>query len=298
MYTVYMPELPEVETVKLGLKNLLVGRKLAGIKVLSPKSFQASESDVDNFLLRSRFVDVKRLGKALVLELDSDYCLAVHLKMTGQLVFVPGLESSEARWGAGHPNSSFFDKLPDSSTRIIFELDDGSRLYFNDQRKFGWVKLLPKSLVADLEFIKKLGPDSLEISSDDFVARLDGRQKSIKACLLDQSIVAGIGNIYADESLWAAEVHPMTRANQLSSGKLTEIIEAAKEVMLLSLAKGGSSSRNYVNAEGKMGSYLEFANVYQRAGQDCRRCGALVERIVVAGRGTHICPSCQKAPSS
>ncbi|MDR3125792.1 MAG: bifunctional DNA-formamidopyrimidine glycosylase/DNA-(apurinic or apyrimidinic site) lyase [Candidatus Nomurabacteria bacterium] len=292
-----MPELPEVETVRRGLARLIVGRPVLDVKVYNPKSFQASSGDTQAFLVGARVVAARRRAKVLIIDLDSGYSLVAHLKMTGQLVFRGG----EA-WAAGHPTDSFVAELPDRSTRVEFRFDDDSRLFFNDQRKFGWIKLLPTIEVENIDFLKKVGPEPL--SGDPklvqvFLKNIRRRNNTVvKAAILDQTVVAGIGNIYADESLWAARTHPATRVRDLSDIKLRQILRAAIEVMTRSIESGGSTMKNYIRADGTKGDYLEkFAKVFRREGRACPRCGSEIVKIRVAGRGTHICPRCQKLPA-
>ncbi|HEU4984094.1 MAG TPA: DNA-formamidopyrimidine glycosylase family protein, partial [Nitrososphaera sp.] len=202
-----MPELPEVETVRIGLSALLPKRRVKDVTHDWPKGFPNASQDVKKFLVGSSVRDVRRRAKVLIIDLDTDYSLVIHLKMTGQLVF----RSKIVKFGAGHPNDSLVGKLPDKSTRVIFTFDDGSQLFFNDQRKFGWVRLLPTLEVENLDFFKKVGPEPLsaDFTAGDFISRLMRRKNSgIKAVLLDQTVVAGVGNIYADESLFVARLRP------------------------------------------------------------------------------------------
>jgi formamidopyrimidine-DNA glycosylase len=289
-----MPELPEVETVRIGLQALLPGRQVAKVGHDWARSFPNAAANVNRFLIGAEVVAVVRRAKVLLIELDSKYSLVIHLKMTGQLVFraIDG-----ERFGAGHPNDSLVGELPDKSTRVTFTFADGSKLFFNDQRKFGWVRLLPAAEVPQIDFFKKAGPEPL---STDFTwqtlrERLARRPNTnSKAALLDQTVIAGIGNIYADESLWGAKIHPSTLVKNLSDAKIQKLYESLVAVLKLAIEKGGSTDRNYVNAEGKRGSYLTFANVFRREGYPCPRCGTNIIKLRVAGRGTHICPKCQK----
>ena len=258
-----------------------------------PKGFPNAEADVNKFLKGARVSDVRRRAKVLIIDLDSEYSLVIHLKMTGQLVF----RGEGAAFGAGHPNDSLIGKLPDKSTRVVFTFDDGSQLFFNDQRKFGWVRLLPTLEVENLDFFKKVGPEPLsaDFSAKDFADRLLSRKNSgIKAVLLDQTVLAGVGNIYADESLWAAKIHPETKVSDIPATKVKALYAELRRILHLSIEKGGSTDRNYVDAEGKRGSYLSFAAVFRREGQPCQRCGTTIIKTRVAGRGTHICLYCQK----
>jgi formamidopyrimidine-DNA glycosylase len=289
-----MPELPEVETIRRGLSRLIVGKKVTGAEnFASPKSFPNAEGDVEQFLYGATITDVRRRAKVLLIDLSSEYTLVTHLKMTGQIIVVDGNE----RWGGGHPNDSFVRTLPDNTTRERLDFSDGSHLYFNDLRKFGWMKLYPTIEVPNIDFMQRVGPEPLEdaFTSTEFIPRVRKRNgTTIKAAILDQTVLAGVGNIYADESLWASKIHPAKRVRDVNDSQLTELLANIKAVMNLSIAHGGSTDKNYVDAEGKKGSYLQFANVFRREGQACpRHPDVLIEKLRVAGRGTHICPVCQ-----
>src|SRR3989344_2989704 len=332
-----MPELPEVETIRVGLARLLPGLTVKDVWHDWSKSFPNPPADVAKFLLRAKVEHVRRRAKVLIIELSSGYSLIVHLKMTGQLVFVASgdkknqesrIKNQEklnsrfcllrrsslgyegraihnsprrARFGGGHPTNSLISKLPDKSTRVILHLDNGAQLFFNDQRKFGWMRLLPTNQIPQIDFFKKLGPEPLEqdFTATDFIKCLSRRRgSSIKAVLLDQTVLAGGGNVYADESLFAARIHPTAVVKDVSRTELVTLYNELRTVLNLSIKKGGSTDRNYVNAEGKKGSYISFAQVFRREGQPCLRCGVTIVKIRVAGRGTHICPRCQKLPKT
>jgi formamidopyrimidine-DNA glycosylase len=288
-----MPELPEVETVRRGLSRLIESLVITGVSSDNPKSFPNAEPDVQQFLIGAEILEVKRRAKVLILELSTKYSLIIHLKMTGQMVY----RADDVRFGAGHPNDSLVGDLPDRTTRVTFTLSNGARLYFNDQRKFGWVRLVPTAEIPMIDFFKKVGPEPL---SEDFTwqimrDRLQRRKNTnIKAALLDQGVIAGVGNIYADESLWGAKIHPTTLVKNISDNKIRLLHAALRDVLQLSIDKGGSTDQHYVDAEGKPGKYLTFANVFRREGLPCPRCGTVIEKSRVAGRGTHTCPSCQK----
>ena len=288
-----MPELPEVETVKIGLQKLLLGRQVTSVDYNWPKSFPNSQPDIEAFLIGSKVKQVRRRAKVLIIDLDNDYSLVTHLKMTGQLVF----RSRNEKFGAGHPNDSLIGRLPDKSTRVTITFTDNSQLFFNDQRKFGWMRLLPTIEIENLNFFKKVGPEPLsnEFTWQVMRGRMMRRYKSnIKSVLLDQTVLAGVGNIYADESLWGAKIHPSIAVIDLKLAQFKKLHEELLFVLKLAIEKGGSTDRNYVNAEGKRGSYMDFARVFRREGQACPRCGTEVIKTRVAGRGTHLCPKCQK----
>lgn len=288
-----MPELPEVETIRVGLSSLIIGKSVYAVKVFdSPKSFPNSPSQINQFLVGANIVNVNRRAKVLLINLTTGYSLVIHLKMTGQLVY-RGQES----FGGGHPTSSLIEQLPDRSTRVQIEFTDQSKLFFNDQRKFGWIKLLPAGEIDQLSFFQKVGPEPLDARTtpNEFVSRIRRHNgMKIKPAILDQSTIAGVGNIYADEALWQAKIHPESRVKNLSDDQLTVLFEAIVDVLESSLNHGGSTDRNYVNAEGEKGSYLKFAKVFRREGLACyRHPDIMIEKIRVAGRGTHICPVCQ-----
>ena len=313
-----MPELPEVETVKRGLNKLIIGKIIASVRADNPKSFPNAEYDVRNFLIGAHVTEVRRRAKVLLIDLSTNYTLVIHLKMTGQLVFVdknvvdsksymvdgelPTTKyqippTGETRFAGGHPTDSLVGTLPDKSTRVIFHFSDDCHLFFNNQRKFGWVRLMPTAEVPNIDFMKRVGPEPLEadFTATEFAMRFKRRSKtSIKAALLDQSVVAGVGNIYADESLWGAKIHPARLVETIKPAEFKRLYTEVRAVMNLSIEKGGSTNRNYVNAEGKKGSYMEFARVFRREGLACPRCGTEIIKIRVAGRGTHICPNDQK----
>ena len=318
-----MPELPEVETVCRGLAELLPGRVVARATVFdSPKSFPNAPADVEQFLYGARVTAVRRRAKVLMIDLDTRYSLVVHLKMTGQLVFrqssrhnarvspkksrgprkvAQDFSADTAReiddFAGGHPNDSLIGELPDRSTRVQIDFTDGSRLFFNDQRKFGWVKLLPTDEVKNLPFMQKVGPEPLDpdTRAEDFIQRIRRRQNSmIKPAFLDQAVIAGVGNIYADEVLWAACLHPQTRVKNISDQQLNTLFNELRQILQLSIDQGGSTDRNYVDAEGRKGNYLAFARVFRREGQACHRHpDQEIIKLKVGGRGTHICPVCQ-----
>jgi formamidopyrimidine-DNA glycosylase len=288
-----MPELPEVGTVRVGLSQLIPGKRIKGLIYDWPKSFPNPPEIIDAVLIGSEVIDVRRRAKVLIIDLDSGYSLVIHLKMTGQMVY----KDVSYRFGAGHPNDSLIGNLPDKSTRVEITFEDNSKLFFNDQRKFGWMKVVATPEIFQLPFFLKVGPEPLEsdFTGKLFIGRIRKRNNSnIKAALLDQSVLAGIGNIYADESLWLARIHPLTKVSRLTDRKLRLLHGSLIEVLRLSIEKGGSTDRNYVNAEGKKGSYIEFANVFRKEGQPCPRCGREIIKIRAAGRGTHICSYCQK----
>lgn len=286
-----MPELPEVETIRRGLSGLVVGKTIEAETHDTAKGFPNASADVAAFLLGSTITAVRRRAKVLMIDLSTGYSLVIHLKMTGQLVY-----RGEQNFGAGHPNDSLVGQLPDKSTRVTLTLADGSYLYFNDQRKFGWMKLLPTIEIPNIDFMKKVGPEPLEaeFTAEQFAERFTRRLRTnIKAALLDQTVIAGVGNIYADESLWEAKILPTRLVGSLSNDDFDRLYKGLRNVMNLSIEKGGSTDRNYLNAEGAKGQYLDHASVFRKENTPCPRCGTTIVKIRHVGRGTHFCPNCQ-----
>lgn len=279
-----MPEGPEVETIRRGLELGIVGQTVARV-----------EGAFELPVAGAQIEHVWRRGKVLVMELSNGSALMFHLKMTGQLVLV---KADGERFAGGHPTESMAATLPDRSTRVIFDFASGDRLFFNDQRKFGWIKLVPTDEVGLDPLVRRMGPEAL---GDGFSLKYLAEQMvrharaPVKAVLLDQSVVAGVGNIYADESLNLAKIHPARRAGTLKPVEIKRLHKAVREIMALGIEHGGTSFAHFVNSLGGKGDYLEHARVFRREGQPCRvHPDTMVQKVRVAGRGTHICPKCQR----
>ncbi|MDO8429553.1 MAG: bifunctional DNA-formamidopyrimidine glycosylase/DNA-(apurinic or apyrimidinic site) lyase [Candidatus Daviesbacteria bacterium] len=282
-----MPELPEVETIKLGLQGQVVGQTIKKIEVLTPKSFQGDPRNVNG----QKISNVFRRAKMLGVELGNSWIVLFHLKMTGQIILV----SNRARFVGGHPTSDIQGEMPNNSTRVIFELDNGSKIYFNDQRKFGWVKAISSKLIANS--FNSLGPEPLEetFTLDVFKSQLQKRKNTpVKVVIMDQTVVAGVGNIYACEALFMANILPTRRIKDLTPKEVSKLHQAIVDVLTLGIKHGGSSRSHYVNSEGKKGHFLDFAFVYNRSGESCRTCQEVINKTVVGGRGTFFCRFCQR----
>ena len=283
-----MPELPEVETIRRGLSKLIIRDKIKNTRILCEKSFQGQPQT-------AKIKDIRRYGKALIIDLDNEKSLMIHLRMTGQLIYDSKNHHDKERYAAGHPSENFLDTLPNKQTRVILELEHGT-LYFNDQRKFGFIKVLDTTEVENDPFIEKLAPEPWRMPPEELYEKLQKHKNSpIKAIILDQTIIAGLGNIYADETLFMSKIHPATKSGNLTKKEAESIIKNAAEVMEKSIESGGSTLRDYKKADGTRGDYLDkFAQVFNKQGQPCPICKTKIEKIKVAGRGTHICPNCQK----
>lgn len=283
----------------MGLLPLIVGEGITEIDVRNPGTFHADQAAIKTRVIGSKIEGLRRFGKVLVADLDNGESLIFHLKMTGQMVFdkskVKG-QRSKVRFAGGHPTNSIAADLPDGSTRVIFTFAGGDKLFYNDQRKFGWIKLAETQAVGTDPLLKRMGPEPLssQFTLSGFKLALARHPRApIKPVILDQSTVAGVGNIYADESLHLAKIHPQRLAGTLSVFEIKSLHQAIKNIIQLGIKHGGTSLSHYINAQGGQGDYLQSARVFRRQGQKCHECGAVIEKLRVAGRGTHICPKCQ-----
>ena len=282
-----MPELPEVETIRRGLLECIVGRKIDSVHILCEKSFRGKPELIEGQAIK----DIRRRGKALLIELGNKLTIMVHLRMTGQMIY-----DGAKRFAAGHPDESFREKMPGRFTRIYIDLDDGTHLYFNDMRKFGFWKVMDELDLATDDFLRKLGAEPWEMQSEERYEMLQ-RHKSapVKAAILDQHNIAGVGNIYADEGCFYAGILPWRKCGELEREEADKLLEGLCAVMQASIDSGGSTMKDYVRADGTRGNYLEkFASVFRREGQECPRCGGEILKTRTAGRGTHYCKGCQK----
>ena len=288
-----MPELPEVEVIRRGLAKELAAKRIAAVTVLEKRSFVG----VAEQLIGKQIGEFKRRGKLLIISLSESYTLLIHLRMSGQLIYRDGTSSGESLFAAGFPNASLIGELPDKTTRVIIEFDDGSKLFFNDQRKFGYLKLVDSSQLESDSFLAKLGPEPLDSSFGwkDLREALGAKSNiSIKAALLDQHRLAGIGNIYADESLFRAKIDPRRKVSTLNSADYKRLLAGIQECLTQSIDAGGSTWRNYTDALGLRGEFLDLhAAVYGRTDMPCLRCQTPIVKIKLAGRGTHLCEKCQ-----
>lgn len=272
-----MPELPEVETVVRSLALRLPGRRILAAEFTSRHVTPGNRAALAQNLVGRTIQSVTRRGKHILIHLDEG-TLVVHLGMTGQLL----LDPPESNHSYG-----------------IFHLDSGLLVY-RDPRQFGNIAILSYRPDGSphpnhqLKGLLELGPEPLEIALDEFTARLKNRKTKIKALLLNQTFIAGIGNIYADEILYAAQVHPLAIASRLSKARVALVHQAMREILTLAIEQGGSSISDYVNAAGERGWFQMMHNAYGREGEPCLRCGAPIKKILVAQRGTHFCAKCQK----
>ena len=274
-----MPELPEVETIAQGLKPVLLGRVINTVRVLDSISTPQGAALFARRLAKATIRNVGRRGKLLMLDLDGPkgpLVLAVHLRMTGGLT--ADLDSDEVR----------------RFCRVRFELTDGGFFVFTDIRRFGSCQAFSPSEMASWPFFANLGPEPLELDAEAFTALFQGRGAAIKAALLDQTCLAGVGNIYADESLFRAGIRPQAKAGSLAPARLRGLHRHLQEVLRQAIQENGSSIRDYRDAGGNAGAFQNSFRVYGRAGEACVCCGGKLRGTKVAGRSTTYCPKCQK----
>jgi formamidopyrimidine-DNA glycosylase len=290
-----MPELPEVETIKRQLEKVIKNQKIESVRVLRKKSFVGVRKE----LVGKKIKKIDRRAKLLILELapvrgkigKEKRCLVIHLKMTGQLVYVSGSK----RIVGGHPTSDWMKKLPSKHTRVVIKLTKGT-LFFNDMRVFGWMKLLDSDQVNHL--LGQFGPDVTSKNFDKNYLRdvLEVSGRKVKLVLLDQSKMAGLGNIYVNDGLYYAKVNPEMRGNKLAldEEKVHELYIGIKRVIGRGIQYKGASETNYVHVDGMGGTYQEHYLVYKKNGQPCERCQTKIKKIMLGGRGTYYCPKCQR----
>lgn len=281
-----MPELPEVETIVRELDRVLPGKKIAGVEVRRAKSFLGDKNEI----IGKAIDKVERRSKMTVIGFDNySKKLGIHLKMTGQLIYLSGSH----RVVGGHPTPDWVNGLPSNATRVIIDFSDGSKLFFNDLRVFGWLKLFSE---ADWEkLVGKLPPDvtNNKFSPTYFKSILEKSGRPIKIILMDQDKIGGVGNIYANDALYLARIDPRRKAKELSTPQVEGLYKAVKKVINLGIKYGGASVDKYVDAAGLGGKYQDHFLVYGRNGQKCKRDGEVIRKIKLGGRGTYYCPGCQ-----
>jgi formamidopyrimidine-DNA glycosylase len=293
-----MPELPEVETIVRGLHHKIPGLKIKSLEVNIPKWGRTLRQDglnPDKHLVGHKVKGLRRRAKLVLLDLDNDKTVLFHLKLTGQLVFE---NSKHQITPGGHPIPSFNSPQPNRATHAIFTFDNDSHLYFNDSRMFGFMRLVPTNKIDELPFVKAYGPEPLgsEFTEKVFEERLKRRPRmKIKVLLLDQTFVAGIGNIYANEALWESGVHPLRLVGSLTSEEIKKLYRAIRHVLEVGIANRGTTLSDFVDAEGNKGSHQSFLKAHNQDGEKCQKDdGGEIKRIVVGGRGTFFCPAHQK----
>ena len=275
-----MPELPEVETVLQGLQKRALGRRILAVEVRHPGVIIGSPKQFAAELEGRTIVSIRRKGKALALELEAEDAAAryllVRLGMTGQFTV-------SAREAPLAPH-----------THVLLALDERDEVRFRDVRRFGRLRCCTREEVEAA--FDRLGPDAQQVTEEQFLSAMRNRHGAIKSWLMNQQLLAGLGNIYADESLFVAGIHPLAQPGRVSAPKARRLLRAVRKVLDHAVKLQGTSFRDYVDIEGRPGNYEPRLRVYQRTGEPCRRCGRLIRRLVIAGRSSHFCPGCQPRP--
>jgi len=282
-----MPELPEVETLKRKLAKILIDKKISQVKILSDKSFHGDSQQI----LDVPMTNVWRRAKIIGFDFANQLTLVTHLKMTGQLIYV----DEKIRLGGGHPSSDWIRNLPSSHTRIEYLFEDGGHLFFNDQRKFGWMKLINFNEIDQL--FEHVAPDIIDdrIDTNYLKERLSRTTRPIKLAIMDNSILAGVGNIYACDSLNLAKISPTRPAKSLNFTEIERLTQAMKTIVFQAIKLGGTTfDGKYVQVDGLAGGYQDKLRVYGLEGNKCPNCQHPIEKIRLGGRGTYYCPNCQK----
>lgn len=280
-----MPELPEVETLRLGLEKYLIGHKILDVKVNVSKIFQGNAKNV----IGAKVKEIKRVGKGLIIELDNGFDLAIHLKLTGQVIYrdnkTADLKLSNKVGG----------QLPNKFTHVIFTLSDNAFLFYNDVRRFGWIKVIKDSELKTLPFFKEMGPEPFkDLTLEKFEKILSKSSIAIKVILMDQKRIGGIGNIYANDALFLAGINPRKPAKEINKNEAKKLYEAILTVLKNGLKYGGASDVDFINVLGQEGKYQDYFLAYGKQGQKCSLCSGVIEKIQLGGRGTYFCPKHQK----
>lgn len=288
-----MPELPEVETVRLQLLHKLRGKTITGVTIYHPKT-TAGDNKFAKRVTGQIINHIDRIGKLMIFNFKDNVNLFMlgHLKMTGQFFFV---DTKGVVVGGGHSESKSGDSgFPHKHSRLALHFGNSGTLYFNDMRLFGYLKLATADEVAKTK--SNYGPEPIKTDFDTkwFTAALKRRKTPIKAALLNQSFVAGLGNIYVDEALWQAKIAPTRRADKLTDKEAKLLANAAGDVMNESIKVGGTTFQHFVDSDGNKGNFTQYLKVFGKQGTPCPRCKTDIIKIRCAGRGTHYCPVCQK----
>lgn len=288
-----MPELPEVETVRLQLLSKIRNKQVKKVKVFNEKTVRGNVA-FSRKIKDKTFSNIDRIGKLMIFSFknESDLFLLAHLKMTGQFFY---LDKKKKVSGGGHSMTELDQKdLPNKHTRVAFYFTDDSALFFNDMRKFGYIELADTKTVTKAK--KRFGPEPIKNDFDKvtFAANLKKKNRSIKSVLLDQTFIAGLGNIYVDEVLFKTKVSPERKANEVTKQEAYAIAKTSGDVMNKAISVGGTTFQHFKDTGGKNGNYTDYLKVFGKHKTACPRCKTMIQKIRVAGRGTHFCPTCQK----
>lgn len=272
-----MPEIAEVETVRNTLKRKILNKKIKDVNIIYEKMIESDLTEFKNILISNEFSDIKRIGKWLIFELKDHYLLS-HLRMEGKYFLKNVNEPLEKH------------------EHIVFKFEDDTDLRYHDTRKFGKMNLIKKENLYDVEAIKKQGyePNSKKLTKEYLYEKLNSKKLLIKTLLLDQTIISGLGNIYADEVLYDAKINPLRLGNSITLDECKNIIDSSNKIIKKAIENGGTTIKSYTSSLGVTGRFQQYLQVHKKEGQNCSNCNDLIIRIKVGGRSTYYCPKCQK----
>lgn len=282
-----MPELPEVEAIKLQLGKFLKGHKIISVDVKNRKTFQGDEKNI----IGAKIKDTRRFGKVTVIDLENNFSILTHVKLTGQFIYRgPNLPSPKSL------SKKVVGGAPGPHTLVTFKLDQGGNLFYNDIRRFGWIRIVKTEEVETEPFIKKLGPEPFkDLTFPRFREIMAKTKRPVKVVLMDQEKMGGVGNIYATDALWLSKINPKKPANELTIVQQKELYDAVHSVLKEGIRWGGASELAFVTPDGTEGQYQGHTLAYGHTGQPCDRCHkGIFEKYFLGGRGTYVCPVCQK----
>jgi len=296
-----MPELPEVETIVRDLNKKLKNKQIKELEAKDPKALLFSLAEFNKLAKNLVVKEVRRRAKMIIIKFTSKHTpnpsqegniyLVIHLKMTGQLVY----QSGKQVIAGGHPIKNIGKELPNKFTRAIFKFADSSKLFFNDVRRFGWIKLVNRNELAEITEKHGIEPLSKDFSLEKFKQILASKQNTtIKQAIIDQEKIVGLGNIYADEALFAAGIKPMRKVKSLQQTEIKNLWQAIPKILKYAIKHRGTTFNDYVDAKGEVGNFIKYLKVYGRAGEKCKNCQNIIQKTKLAGRGTHWCEKCQK----
>lgn len=285
-----MPELPEVETVRRQLEVNILNKNINQIEVLHPKTTRFNE-DFDGVLKEAMFTKISRRGKLLIFSTnDPQKFMTCHLKMTGILIY---RDVENEMIGGGHSFTETDKVLPGKHTRAVFRFEDGSSMYFNDMRLFGYLRVIDAETLANTLAQYGIEPMTADYTWEAFQSIFKNRKTSLKALLLNQKVISGLGNIYVDEACFRSKIHPGRSASSLNKKEMKALFKNAEAVMQESVDMGGTTFYSFMDSRGRKGNFSDFLEVFAREGELCINCDTEIEKIRLAGRGTHFCPKCQ-----
>ncbi len=294
-----MPELPEVETIKNDLKRAILNKRIVDVEVRKKNLIKSDFKEFVKILRGNTFKNISRIGKLIIFHLRNNKYLLIHLKMTGQLIYKPHLnpllskERKKRVIAGGHEILGMDDKLPNKYSHVIINFSDKSTLYFNDMRQFGYLKIVDENELKAVKSRFGIEPLTKNYTLNNFRKIFNDRKVNVKNLLLNQKLIAGIGNIYADEILFKVGIRPTRIAGQLKEDEIKKMFKAIEVILKEAIKYRGTTFSDYVDSRGKKGNFTKLLKVYGREGEKCKKCNGIIKKIKIGGRGTRYCSKCQ-----